>query len=186
MDAPEVAVEIVTETELVKLPPFGVIVGVATVDTTIGAATVSVKFAVLVMPPPVALTVMEKLPVGVDPLVLILRTVEQVGLQEAEEKELVAPEGSPETTLNDTACVVPAASVALIVFLTETPATTETLAELLSVKSKSLVFANHALVSELAFALFLNALALINVSVESLMGPAYCVFDWSGGEPSTV
>jgi len=85
-----------------KGPPFGVIVGVATVDTTVGAATVSVKFAVLVMPPPVALTVMEKLPMDVDPLVLILRTVEQVRLQEDEEKELVVPEGRPET-LNETA-----------------------------------------------------------------------------------
>lgn len=78
------------------------IVGVATVDTTVGAATVRVKAVVLVMPPPVALTVTEKLPVGVDPLVVILRTAEQVGVQEAEEKEPVAPEGRPET-LNDTA-----------------------------------------------------------------------------------
>jgi hypothetical protein len=91
-----------TATEVMKGPPFGVIVGVATVDTTVGAATVSVKFAVLVTPPPIALTVMEKLPVGVDPVVAILRTVEQLGLQEAGEKEGVAPEGSPET-LNETA-----------------------------------------------------------------------------------
>ena len=42
-------------------------------------------------------TVIGKLPVGVDPLVLIVNTDEQVGLQEAEEKDLVAPEGSPET-----------------------------------------------------------------------------------------
>jgi hypothetical protein len=91
-----------TATAVMKGPPFGVIAGVATVDTTFGVATVSVKLEVLVTPPPVALTVMEKLPVGVDPLVLILRTVEQVGLQEVEEKELLAPEGRPET-LNDTA-----------------------------------------------------------------------------------
>ena len=39
---------------------------------------------------------------GVDPLVLIVNTVEQVGLQEAEEKDLVVPEGRPET-LKETA-----------------------------------------------------------------------------------
>jgi len=92
----------VTETELVKLPPLGVIVGVATVETAVGADTVNVKAVLLVMPPAVALTVIEKFPVGVEPLVAILRMVEHVGLQEAEEKDAVAPEGSPET-LNETA-----------------------------------------------------------------------------------
>ena len=96
MDAPEVAVEIVTERELVKLPPFGVIVGVATVDA-IGAVTVKVKAVLLVMPPAAALIVTEKFPVGVDPLVPILSTVEQVGVQEPEENEPVVPEGRPET-----------------------------------------------------------------------------------------
>jgi hypothetical protein len=57
MDAPEVAVAMVTETELEKLPPLGVIVGVATVETAVGADTVKVKALLLVMPPPVALTV---------------------------------------------------------------------------------------------------------------------------------
>jgi hypothetical protein len=87
----------VVETEFVKLPPLGVIVGVATVETAVGADTVNVKAVLLVMPPPVALTVTEKLPVGVDPLVLIFSTVEQVGVQEVEENEPVAPAGSPET-----------------------------------------------------------------------------------------
>ena len=64
MDAPEVAVEIVTERELVKLPPLGVIVGVATVETATGADTVKVKTLLLVMPPAVALTVTGKFPVG--------------------------------------------------------------------------------------------------------------------------
>jgi len=41
-------------------------------------------------------TVIGKLPAGVDPLVPIVTTVEQVGLQEAEEKDAVAPEGRPE------------------------------------------------------------------------------------------
>jgi len=69
-----------------------VIVGIATVN-----AVVRMNAVVLVTPPPVAATVTVKLPVGVDPLVPILNTVEQFGLQEAGEKEPVAPEGSPET-----------------------------------------------------------------------------------------
>jgi hypothetical protein len=101
MDAPEVAVEIVTERELEKLPPLGVIVGVATVETAVGADTVRVKVVLLVMPPASALIVTEKFPVGVDPVVPILSTVEQVGVQEAEENEPVAPEGRSET-LKDT------------------------------------------------------------------------------------
>ena len=92
----------VTATEFVKLPPLGVIVGVATVETVVGAVTVKLKAVLLLMPPPVAFTVIGKVPVGVDPVVVILSTVEQLGLHEAEEKEGVAPEGRPET-LNDTA-----------------------------------------------------------------------------------
>jgi hypothetical protein len=103
---------------------LGVIVGVATVDATVGAATVRVKAVVLVMPPPVALTVMEKLPVGVEPLVVILRTAEHVGAQEAEEKELVAPEGSPETP-KVTDCVDPESKLAVIELVTELPAVTD-------------------------------------------------------------
>jgi hypothetical protein len=38
---------------------------------------------------------MGKLPAGVDPLVLIFNTVEHAGVQEVEEKDPVAPEGSP-------------------------------------------------------------------------------------------
>ena len=75
---------------------MGVIVGVATISATL-AVTLSARAVVLVTPPPVDVTVIGKLPVGVDPLVLIVNTVEQVGLQEAEEKDPVAPEGSPET-----------------------------------------------------------------------------------------
>jgi len=56
-----------------------------------------VKAVVLVTPPPVDVTVIGKLPVGVDPLVLIVNTDEQVGLQEPDEKDPVALEGSPET-----------------------------------------------------------------------------------------
>ena len=94
MEAPEVAVCMVTETEPVKLPPLGAIVGVATVD---GTAILRVKAVVFDTPPPVEVTVIGKLPTDVDPLVAILSVVEQVGLQEAEEKDPVAPEGNPDT-----------------------------------------------------------------------------------------
>lgn len=87
----------VTETELVKFPPLGVIVGVATVDMTAGAVTVSGKPVVLVIEPLVALMVTEKIPAGVDPVMVILSIVEQVRVQEEGEKDPVAPEGNPET-----------------------------------------------------------------------------------------
>jgi len=75
---------------------LGVIVGVATTSATL-AVTLSVNAVVLVTPPPVDVTVIGKLPAGVDPLVFTVNTVEQVGPQEAVEKDPVAPEGSPET-----------------------------------------------------------------------------------------
>ena len=84
-----------TETEFAKLPPLGVIVGAATVETTV-ELTVSVNAVVCVTPPPVEVTLIGKLPMGVDPLVLMVSVEEQVGLQEAEEKDPVAPEGRPE------------------------------------------------------------------------------------------
>ena len=89
------AVANVTETEFVKLPPLGEIVGVATVDMT-GTLTLSVNPVALFIPPPVALTVIGKSPAGVDPLVAIVRTVEQDGLQDVPEKAAVAPVGNPE------------------------------------------------------------------------------------------
>jgi len=97
-----VADAIVTETEFVKFPPLGVIVGAATVETAVGADTLNVKPVLLVMPPLVAFTVTGKFPAGVDPVVAMLRTVEQDRVQDAGEKEPVAPEGRPET-LKDTA-----------------------------------------------------------------------------------
>lgn len=72
------------------------IVGVATTSAA-ETVTLRIKFVVLVTPPPVDVTVIGKLPAGVDPLVFMINTVEQVGLQDAEEKEPAAPEGSPET-----------------------------------------------------------------------------------------
>jgi len=94
-----VAVVSVTETEFVKLPPLGLMVGVATVDTT-AAVTLRVKAVVLVTPPPVEVTVTGKLPAGVELLVVMLRSVEQDGLHVVDEKEPLAPEGSPDT-VND-------------------------------------------------------------------------------------
>jgi len=75
---------------------LGIIVGVATTNATL-ALTLRVNAVVLVTPPPVDVTVIGKLPAGVDPLVFTVSTVEQVGPQEAVEKDPVAPDGSPET-----------------------------------------------------------------------------------------
>lgn len=83
----------VTEIEPEKLPPLGLIVGVATV----GKLTVKLNEVVRVTPPPVAATAMVDVPAGVEPLVLIVNVEEQVGLQLAEEKEAVDPEGKPAT-----------------------------------------------------------------------------------------
>ena len=47
-------------------------------------------------------------------MVEIVNTVEQVGLQEAEEKELVAPKGSPETE-NETVWLLPETRVVMTV-----------------------------------------------------------------------
>ena len=84
------------ETEFVKLPPFGLIVGVATVDVVVCELTAKVNFVVLVSPPPVAATVMVEFPGGVEPVVLTVNVEEQAGLQLAGENEAVVPVGSPE------------------------------------------------------------------------------------------
>lgn len=81
---------------------------------------------------------------------------------------------------------MPVANVAPIVLLADAPATTETLAELLSVKSKLLVLENHAFASGLGFALFLKAVALSHPSVESVIGPEYFFDSCVGDEPSVV
>ena len=83
----------VTGTEPEKLPPLGLIVGVATV----GKLTIKLNVVVLVTPPPVVVTTMVELPAGVEPVVLIVNVEEQVGLQLVEENEAVAPEGKPAT-----------------------------------------------------------------------------------------
>ena len=45
---------------------------------------------------------------------------------------------------------------------------------------------NHALFSALGFVLFLNALALSSVSVDTVMGAEYFFANCDGDEPSTV
>ena len=83
----------VTEADPVKLPPLGLIVGVATV----GKLTVRLNEVVRVSPPLVADTAMADVPAGVELPVLIVNVEEQVGLQLAEENEAVDPEGKPAT-----------------------------------------------------------------------------------------
>jgi len=73
----------VTETELVKLPPLGLIVGAAAV----GKLTVRLNEVVRVSPPLVDATAMADVPASVEPLVLIVKVEEQVGLQLAEEND---------------------------------------------------------------------------------------------------
>jgi hypothetical protein len=59
-----VLVCIETGTEPLKLPPLGVNVGVATVEG--GLATVNANVVVLLIPPPLAVTVTGKLPLGAE------------------------------------------------------------------------------------------------------------------------
>ena len=125
------------------------------------------------------------MPVGVDPLVVIVSIVEQFRAQEAGEKDAVAPEGRPET-LKETVCDVPDAKVAVIELLTEDPAVTDRSPEFVSVKSKPVVFENHALASELGLALFLKAFTFKSASVEIVIGPEYFFEDSPGDEPSVV
>ncbi len=63
---------------------------------TVGKLTVKLNVAVLLTPPPVAMTVMLELPAGVELLVLMVSVEEQAGLQLVEENEAVAPVGKPE------------------------------------------------------------------------------------------
>ena len=82
--------------------------------------------------------------------------------------------------------MLPLAKVAVIVLLTEAPAATETLPELLSEKSNMLVLANQALATELGFELVLKAWAFSNTSLEMVIGPEYFGDDCVGDEPSVV
>ena len=138
-------VAIDTETELVKLPPLGVMVGVATV----GRATVKLNVLVRVTPPPLADTVMVDVPAGVVPMVVPMVNVEeQVGLQLAGENEAVAPAGNPEAE-NVTGCALPETNVAVIELVTDDPAVTDLFPVLLREKSNGCVTVNEALATPL-------------------------------------
>ena len=99
---------------------MGLIVGVATV----GRPTVRVNVVVLVVPPPVAATVIVELPAGVEPVVLTVRVEEQAGVQLAEEKDAVVPEGNPET-LKEIAWLLADTKLAAIELVTEEPGATD-------------------------------------------------------------
>jgi hypothetical protein len=125
------------DTEPAKLPPLGVIVGVATANAT-AALKLSTNDVVRITPPPPALTVTGKLPPTADPLVLTVNTVVQLGLQEARENVPTAPEGSPETE-NEIGCTVPEANVAVMALITEVPAVKDMLPEFVIEKSNGRV-----------------------------------------------
>jgi hypothetical protein len=82
--------------------------------------TVKLKVMVLVTPPPVAVTVTGEVAAGVAKVVLIVNVEEQLGLQEGEEKEAVAPVGSPEAE-KTTTWDVPELSAVVMVVLTACP-----------------------------------------------------------------
>jgi hypothetical protein len=162
-----VAVWIVTEAEPVKLPPLGVIVGVATA----GKLTVKPNVVVLVTPAPLTVTMMVELPAGVEPVVVMVNTEEQFGLQLPEEKEAVVPVGNPEA-INETGWVVPELKVAVMVLVTEDPATTDLSPELESAKLNIGVIVKDALASALGFDPFLKAFALTVALLVKVKAPA--------------
>jgi hypothetical protein len=161
-----------------------VIVGVATV-VTVGRLTVKLNVVVLVTPPPAAVTVMVELPAGVEALALMVRVEEQVGLQVAEENEVVAPVGKPEAE-RVTAWALPDVKAALMELVTEEPAKTDLSPELDREKLKGWVTVNEALASALGLDPLLNALAFIVALFVRVTVPAYIVDDCVGVEPSVV
>jgi hypothetical protein len=163
-----VAVCKVTETEPVKLPPLGLKVGAAAV----GKLTTKLNEVVFERLPAVALMVMGKFPAGVEPVVLTVRVVEQLGLQLAEEKEPDVPVGNPETE-KETSCGLPDTSEMLITLVTDDPAVSALLPVLAVEKSKGSFFENHALDSVLGLAPSLKALALTRVVVVTLNEAIY-------------
>jgi hypothetical protein len=82
--------------------------------------TVNENVVVCVSVPAVPVTVIVLVPTGVVVAGVSARTVEQVGLQDVTENELVVPVGNPETE-NVTVCVVPDVSVAVTVYVTVEP-----------------------------------------------------------------
>jgi len=66
----------------------------------------------------------------------MVREVEQVGVQDADEKDVITPEGRPETE-KATDCAVPETRVALVVVETEAPWVTALLLPLVREKLKA-------------------------------------------------
>ena len=92
----------------------------------VGSPMTRVKVVVLFKAPAPAATVMGKLPAGVVDLVLMVKTVEQLGRQRPEENEAVARAGNPETE-KETAWELPEISVALTELVTADPGLTDLL-----------------------------------------------------------
>jgi hypothetical protein len=113
---------------------------------------------------------MVEAPAGVEPVVLMVRVEEQVGLQVAEEKDAVDPEGRPETE-NETAWALPDNNVVLIEFVTEEPALTELFPEFAREKLKGWVTVNEALASALALYPLLKALAFTVALLVKVVAP---------------
>ena len=141
-------------------------VGVATVDRP----TVRVKAVVVLTPPPAAVTVIVDIPAGVDALVLMLRVVEQDGLQEAADSEAIVPAGKPEI-LKETGWVAPEIKDVVIELGTEEPAVTETLPELDKEKLNGWVTVNEALAGALPLYPPLNAAALMRALLVRVIAP---------------
>lgn len=140
--------EVLYEMEMGPSCPFALISTDGAVGGA-GAVTVSVKVVVLVTPPPVAVTVTVELPGGVEFDVFIVSVLAHVGLHAPPpEKEPVVPCGSPETE-NETDCVLPEVSVAVIPFVTEFPRTTVRLPPFEREKLKEGVGAGRSIVKVL-------------------------------------
>jgi hypothetical protein len=132
--------------------------------------------------------VIGKLPVGDEVVVPMLKTVEQLGLHEGSEKDVVVPEGIPEA-LKDTVSLLPAAKAVVIVFVPEEPAATAMLPEFDMLKLKLAgieAFENHTATSALGCRLFLKAFALINALEVRVKGPVYLRDESVAGFPSVV
>jgi hypothetical protein len=136
-------------------------------------------------PPSLPVTFIGNVPLGVEPLVLIVRVDEQLGLQEILENAEVAPLGNPETE-NAIGLLLPDFSAAVIKFCAEAPLLAALLPVFESEKSNDCVKANHALASVLSAAFCLKALAFTIVSAVTVIGALYTFEDWVGEVPSIV
>ena len=101
---------------LLKLPLLELIVCVANVITT-----VNINVVVLVTLPPVAVTVIGKVPPDVAAVVPRFNIEEQLRLQAVCEKDPVAPDGKPATE-KEICCVLPESKLPVIVSITDDPA----------------------------------------------------------------